>query len=107
MKLVFAVVNNDDSNSLNSALVKNGFMATKLCTTGGFLRKGNTTLIIGVEDEKLDQVFQILSDTCKKRKEIISAAISTSLVGFDAMPMEVVIGGATVFVLNVERFEKL
>lgn len=107
MKLIFAVVNNDDTNSLNSALVKNGIMATKLSTTGGFLRKGNTTIIIGVEDEKLDKVFNILSDTCKKRKEIISAAVSTSLVGFDSMPMEIVIGGATVFVVNVERFEKL
>ena len=109
MKLIIAIVNNDDAGNLNTALIKEGYQATKLATTGGSLRAGNTTLMIGVEDDKVDAVKEIISDNCKKRKEIVPTAISTpfAAVGFDAIPMEVTVGGATVFTINVESFDKL
>jgi uncharacterized protein YaaQ len=109
MKLILAIVNNDDSHALNQALVKEGFLATKLATTGGFLRVGNTTVLIGVEDDKVQQVIDIISQNCEKRKEMVSSAISTpfSTGIYNGFPLEVTVGGATVFVLDVERFEKV
>jgi len=109
MKLVLAIVNNDDSNALSSNLIKEGFSATKLATTGGFLRVGNSTMIIGVEDEKLDAVLEIISNNCKKRKETVPSAVAAPFVSgiYSGRPIEVTVGGATVFVLDVDRFEKL
>ena len=61
MKLVFAIVNNDDSHSVSSALTQGGYQATKLASTGGFLMAGNTTFMICSEDGKVDDVIQIIS----------------------------------------------
>lgn len=109
MKLVLAIVNNDDWAALNQALVKEGFSATRLATTGGFLRVGNTTLLAGVEDHKVQRMIDIIGQNCKKRKELVSTAMtapfSTGVYG--GLPVEVTVGGATVFVLPVERFEKV
>ncbi|MGI6030284.1 MAG: cyclic-di-AMP receptor [Eubacteriales bacterium] len=109
MKLVIAIVNNDDSSNLSKELIEKGFSATKLATTGGFLKSGNTTLLIGVESERLDELMGIISDNCKKRKEMVpSAAVAPFTSGmYSGMPIEITIGGATVFVVDVERFEKL
>ena len=109
MKLIIAVVNNDDASNLNIALMKEGLQVTKLATTGGFLRAGNTTLMIGCEDEAESKVKELIALNCKMRKEIVPTAISTpfAAVGFDALPMEVTVGGATVFTLNIESFDKL
>ena len=109
MKLIIAVVNNDDANNLNTALMKEGLQVTKLATTGGFLRAGNTTLMIGCEDDAEAKVKELISLNCKMRKEIVPTAVSTpfAAVGFDALPMEVTVGGATVFTLNIESFDKL
>lgn len=109
MKLVIAIVNNDDSTNLSRQLVKNRFSATKLATTGGFLKSGNTTLLIGVEEERVDDLLELIGDNCKKRKETVpSAAVApfTSSV-YSGVPIEITIGGATVFILNIERFEKI
>jgi uncharacterized protein YaaQ len=109
VKLVLAIVNNDDSHALSQALVKEGFSATRLATTGGFLRVGNTTMIVGVENEKVDQVLDIIGQNCKKRQEMVTTAMaapfSTGIYG--GLPMEITVGGATVFVLDVERFLKV
>ena len=56
MKLILAVIPNDDSTIATSALTKAGYFVTKLSTTGGFLMVGNTTLLIGTEDEKIDEI---------------------------------------------------
>lgn len=109
MKLVIAIVHDDDAGELISALTEGGFGVTKLATTGGFLRSGNSTLIIGVEEEKLDEVMSIVSDICKTRKGAI-APPSPVLGGtgvYVPAPVEITIGGATVFVLDVDRFEKI
>lgn len=109
MKLVIAIVHDDDAGELIRSLTENGYGVTKLATTGGFLRSGNTTLLIGVEKEKLQDVLDQIKDICKTRKGVMSPpspVLGTTGVYVPA-PVEVTIGGATVFVLNVEDFEKM
>lgn len=111
MKLIFAIVQDEDSSRLVTSLMKSGFGVTKLATTGGFLRAGNTTLLVGVDDDKLRNVMDIIENVCKSRKQMASAP--TSMPGMNGMysaasyPVEVTVGGATVFVLTVDQFVKL
>ncbi len=108
MKLVLAIVNNDDSSVVSSALTKDGYFVTKLATTGGFLMNGNTTFLIGVEDEKVDAVLSIISRHSSKRTQMVPSMASSYSAGlYSSFPVEVNVGGATVFVLNIERFEKV
>ena len=109
MKLVIAIVHDEDSYEVIDNLNDKGFQVTKLATTGGFLKAGNTTLMIGVEKEKVEDVLEIIRNVCKTRKTVISAP--SPMMGTTGVyvpsPMEVTIGGATVFVLDVDRFEKI
>ncbi len=107
MKLIMAVVGNDDSGMVSSALTKDGFSVTKLATTGGFLRAGNTTFIVGTDDDKVDQVIDIISKQSRRRTQLVPNATTMDMGMYSAYPVEVTVGGSTVFVLNVERFEKL
>ncbi len=107
MKMVLAIVNNDDSHTLLAELSKNGFGATKLSTSGGFLRAGNSTLLIGVEDEKLDEVIDILREFCSERTETTALLAPHLAQGVFAPPVSITVGGATVFVLDVEKFLRL
>ena len=107
MKLILAIVSNDDSGAVSSALTRGGFSVTKLATTGGFLMAGNMTLLICTEDEKVDDCIGIISQCCKQRTEIVPGTATLGLGIESTMPMEVTVGGATVMVTNVERFEKL
>ena len=107
MKMITAIVNKEDSNAVSSDLTKAGFSVTKLSTTGGFLMAGNVTMLIGVEDEKVDEVISIISEHSKQRKEIVPSTASYGIGVTTAFPLEVTVGGATVFVTNIERFEKL
>ena len=109
MKLIFAMVSNDDSSAVSSALTKNGYSVTKLATTGGFLRAGNTTLLVGVDDDRFQAAMDVIEKVCKSRKQI--APSPASMVGmpgsYTPYPIEVVVGGATIFVLTVDQFIKL
>lgn len=107
MKLIFAIVSNDDSNSVSRALTKANFSVTKLATTGGFLLSGNTTFIIGTEDEKVDEVIKIIEQYSRKRKQVVPSSASYGVGLYTTYPVEVQVGGATIFVTNVERFEKV
>ena len=109
MKLIIAIVQDEDASRLVNKLMSEGFGATKLATTGGFLRSGNTTLLTGVEDEKMDQVMDIIEHTCKSRKQMapVHAPISGAAGMYvPAYPVQVTVGGAIVFVLDVEQFKK-
>lgn len=108
MKLVLAIVNNDDSALAASALTENGFSVTKLSTTGGFLMVGNTTLLIGTEDAAAPKVIEILKKYCTTRKHIPSPTASFGM-GMNHMSLqeEVTVGGATIFVLDVGHMEKI
>ena len=108
MKLVIAIVNRDDSTDLIHELNKAGFMSTRLSTTGGFLRAGNITLLIGTDDAKVPQVIEIMRGCCSKRSEIVSGSAGNYSDHFYAsLPVEVSVGGATVFVVDVEQFIKM
>lgn len=109
MKLVFAVVHDEDGANVTEELNKKGFSVTKLCSSGGFLRAGNTTLLVGVPKEKVDEVIEIIESKSKSRKQIINSSMTPNGMGgmFIPYPVEVVVGGATVFVVDVERFEKV
>ena len=109
MKLIIAIVQDEDASRLVNQLMKAGIGVTKLATTGGFLRAGNTTLLIGVDDAKLQGTLDIIEKVCKSRKQM--AASPTPMGGasnvYTSFPMEVTVGGATVFVLTVDQFMKL
>lgn len=107
MKLVIAVVQDKDSNRLSNALIKEGFRATKLASTGGFLRAGNTTFLVGTENERVSDVFQVIKANCKIREQMVTpvSPMGGTTDSYIPFPVEVQVGGAAVFVLPVERFE--
>jgi uncharacterized protein YaaQ len=107
MKLVVAIVQDKDSNRLSNALVQEGFRATKLASTGGFLRAGNTTFMVGTEDERVPEVLQVIRANCKVREQLVTpvSPMGGTTDSYIPFPVEVQVGGAAVFVLPVERFE--
>lgn len=106
MKLVITVVEDNDVAFLMESLVKHGFRATKLASTGGFLLQGNTTLLIGVENHQVEPVLEIIRSTCGPRKKIIPQ-IAPELPTAIGVPVEIEAGGAVVFVIDVNQFWKL
>lgn len=108
MKLIMAVVQDKDSNRLSDALVENDYRATKLASTGGFLKAGNTTFLIGTEDENVDAVLSIIKENCKSREQLVApiSPMGGNADSYVPYPVEVQVGGATVFVLPVDQFEK-
>lgn len=106
MKLIVAVVNKDDASRVADEVTKAGFAVTKMATTGGFLQAGNTTLIVGTDESRVDEVIAIVERHSKRRTQMISGA-AYGASSTSSIPVEVTVGGATVFVLDVERFEKL
>ncbi len=107
MKLIFAIVNDDDSHAVSKSLMSEGFFATKLASTGGFLSSGNTTFLICTEDENVDKAVEIIRSKCHKRKQFIQSAASVGIGSSASFPVEISVGGATIFITDVERFEKL
>ena len=107
MKLVLAIVSGEDSSKVSGALTKGGFFVTKLATSGGFLAAGNTTFIIGTEEEKVPDLIEILKSSSSTRKQMKPSSTSYGIGMFSASPIEVQVGGATVFVLDIEQFHKL
>ena len=106
MKMIIAIVQDEDSKRVISKLMDAGYRVTKLSTTGGFLRVGNSTLMIGVEEEKLEGAIAIIEDVFESRKQFVALPGSgPENVGFP-LPVEVTVGGATVFVLDVEQFKR-
>ena len=111
MKLIIAIVQDEDAQRLISTLMEEHFGVTKLATTGGFLRAGNTTLISGVEDERLDEALGIIERLCRSRQQMTttpaSPAVGMGGMGHTHYPVKVTVGGATVFVLEVSQFLKV
>ncbi|MGM9950730.1 MAG: cyclic-di-AMP receptor [Lysinibacillus sp.] len=106
MKLVVAVIQDQDSNRLSNALTKHNFRATKLASTGGFLRSGNTTFLVGVDDERVSQLLDVIRDNCRSREQMVApvSPLGGSADSYIPYPVEVEVGGATVFVLPIEQF---
>ena len=107
MKLIIAIISGDDGSRVSRALTKSNFSVTKLATTGGFLMAGNITFLVGTEDDKVPEVLDILRKNSRTRKQMVPTSASYGVGMFSSMPIEVQVGGATVFVLDVEQFVKL
>ena len=107
--MVVAIVQDKDAARLLPKLVKEGFSATRLSSSGGFLRSGNTTLLLGVEEERLEQLISLIRATCQQRNEMLtqSQPVISPVDAHIPFPIEVPVGGATLFVLNVEQFLKV
>ena len=109
MKLVIAIINADDMNAVVRNLTRSGFSATRMPTTGGFLMAKNVTILVGVDEEKVQAVIEIIKAHSHSRKQIIPAT-SGGGVGYafqTSMPLEVNVGGATIFVVDVEQFHRV
>lgn len=107
MKLIIAIIQDEDAHEVISALNEAKFQVTRLRTKGGFLRAGNTTLLTGVEKEKVDEALKIIEENSKARTQHATLPSQVGVMhGFLLAPIEVKIGGATVFVLDVEQFHK-
>lgn len=110
LKLIIAIVQDEDSSRLLSKLMQAGFSVTKLATTGGFLKAGNTTLLLGVEEEKIQEAIHTIESVCKSRKQMTSApAVMTGMAHgeYTTYPVEVTVGGATLFILSIDQFLKV
>ena len=107
MKLITAIVNKEDSKNVCNELIKAKFYVTRLATTGGFLMSGNTTLICGTQDERVDKAISIIGEFSKKRTQMVPSTASYGVGMYTSFPVEVQVGGATIFVLDVEKFLKL
>ncbi len=108
-KLVIAVIQDKDSVRLMETLVDKGYRATRLASTGGFLKAGNTTMLIGVNREQAEEVVSIIRAVCQSREKIVTtmSPIGGAVESYVPYPVEVIVGGATIFVLDVERFEQV
>ena len=108
MQLIFAVVQDKDVSRLSDALVKASIRATKLASTGGFLRAGNTTFMIGVDDDRTEEVMSAIRKSCRAREQLVTplSPLGNQVESYVSYPVSVQVGGATVFVVKVERFEQ-
>ncbi|MFS0645375.1 cyclic-di-AMP receptor [Siminovitchia sp. 179-K 8D1 HS] len=108
MKLILAVVQDQDSNRLMNALVEHNFRATKLASTGGFLKSGNTTFMIGTEDIRVEKALEVIRESCKSREQLMApvSPMGGNADSYIPYPVEVSVGGATVFVLPIEQFHQ-
>jgi uncharacterized protein YaaQ len=109
MQLVIAVVQDEDADRLIAAVVDGGYKVTRINTVGGFLERGNATVLVGVEDEQVEELLGLIRANCYARRRFISPlpALGEPMGYHMPAPVEVEVGGATVFVLPVERFERL
>lgn len=88
MKLIIAIIKDEDNDAVSRALTKKKFRVTFIASTGGFLRSGRSTLLIGVEDEQVETALELIRESCKKPEK----------------PQE---RRATIFVLKVDKFTQL
>jgi uncharacterized protein YaaQ len=108
MKLVVAIVHRDDADGLSDAFREQNYPSTLIGTTGGFLREGNATFLVGVEEKQIEDLMTLIKDNCKTRTQLVNPMPPVVEPGelYLSQPIEVQVGGATIFVMNVERFEK-
>ena len=109
MKLIIAVVQGEDAQRAVVALTDKGISSTRMSSSGGFLQQGNVTLMIGVEDAQVEAALQLIHENCRERSRYLNPVPPLAEPGefFMAYPVEVQVGGATVFVVPVDSFEKI
>lgn len=108
MRLIVAIVQDKDAGRILQALVKKEYRATRLASTGGFLREGNTTLLVGVEEEQVDEVVGLIGELGSSREKLVTplSAVGGPMDSYVPYPVEVTVGGATIFVLPVEQYHR-
>ena len=106
MKLAVCIVHNRDRNRLTDDLVAGGFKFTVIGSTGGFLREGNSTLLIGVEEEEVEALKEVIQKNCEAREQLVNVMPFEAAPpgAFVPSPVKVPVGGATVFLINVDEF---
>jgi uncharacterized protein YaaQ len=109
MKLVLAVVQRQDTGELLEALTSQGHRVTRISSEGGFLREGNVTLLIAVQDHQVETLLQTVREHCYTRTRYVSPLPPVAESGefYPPSPIEVQVGGATVFVLRAADFARL
>ena len=109
MKLIMAIIHDEDAHQIIDELSTEGFKVTKMASTGGFLRSGNTTLMCGVDDDKVEHLVRIIENKCKSRKQItsVNSAHLSTAENYVPYPVEVTVGGATIFVMDVAEFRRV
>jgi uncharacterized protein YaaQ len=109
VKLLVAIVHTEDAGHLVDALLEREFRATRLHSSGGFLKQSNATVILGVEDDQVDAALAVIRENCHSRTQLVNPMPPIMEPGefFLPYPLEVEVGGATVFVMPVERFERI
>lgn len=108
MRLIFAIVQDKDVTRLSERLIKAGIRATKLASTGGFLRAGNTTFMIGIEEERVEEVLSHIKQSCRAREQLVTplSPLGNQVESYVSYPVSVQVGGATVFVVAVDQFQQ-
>jgi len=109
VKLIIAVVQGEDAQKTVAALGGKGISSTRISSTGGFLQQGNVTLMIGVDDSQVADALRLIHEHCHERSRYLTPVPPLTEPGemFMAFPVEVQVGGATVFVVPVDSFEKI
>lgn len=109
MKLLITIIHERDQAKVSESLLTASYKFTKISTTGGLLRDGNATLLIGVDDEDVDTVMDLVRESCKTREQYVSLPPADVMPAgtFVPNPVKVSVGGAIIFVVDVERFERL
>ncbi len=107
MKMIIAIMQTDDVEDVMNALLEKGHRVTQISTTGGFLRRGNATLLIGTEEEKIPAILAIIRAKCQTRTEMFVPLPSPEFAPYYIPePVEVEVGGAIIFVLNVLQYHR-
>lgn len=106
--MVVCVVHNRDRNRVTDELIKRGFKFTVIGSSGGFLREGNTTMLIGAEDECIEELKDVIQENCEQREQLVNVAPfdSVSPGGLLPSPVKVPVGGAVMFVMDVSEFHR-
>jgi uncharacterized protein YaaQ len=108
VKLAVCIVHSRDKGKITDELVRAGFKFTVIGSTGGFLREGNTTFLIGIEDDEMDALYAVVEQNCQTREQVVNVMPFEAgpQGGFMASPVKVPVGGAVVFLLPVEQFRR-
>src|SRR4051794_40189872 len=107
MKLIIAIVSTADLDKLLRLMASRGYRATVIDHRGGFLRQGNVTLFVGVQEAFVADVMHLVAEVCRTRSTLVNPAMPVAEPGefFISRPVETLEGGAVSFVLNIERYE--
>ncbi|MEO7715255.1 MAG: cyclic-di-AMP receptor [Capsulimonas sp.] len=113
MKLVVAIIREREKQRLHDLLIREGITYTKIGSTGGFLRQGNCTLLIGSQNDAVQRVLDLIKSSCKSEERFVNAAgfgeqgaLSGAMAALHPQPISVESGGAVAFVLDVDSFHK-